>query len=51
MDQPRDTISFQYIECDIEPGLTLDEYRRSRPSEPSIWKQLKRRMRGLSATA
>jgi hypothetical protein len=38
-----------YIATDVEPGVTLDEYRRSLPrSEPST---LRRAARALSRTA
>jgi hypothetical protein len=30
-----------YLESDIMPGLTIDEYRRSRPRRPSRWERLK----------
>jgi hypothetical protein len=30
-----------YLETSIRPGLTIDEYRRSRPSRPSRWERLK----------
>ena len=30
-----------YIESSIRPGLTIDEYRRSRPRRPSRWERLK----------
>ena len=30
-----------YIETSIRPGLTIGEYRRSRPRRPSRWERLK----------
>ena len=30
-----------YIETSIRPGLTIDQYRRSRPQRPSRWERLK----------
>ena len=30
-----------YIESSIRPGLTIDQYRRSRPRRPSRWERLK----------
>ena len=30
-----------YVESDILPGLTIDQYRRSRPRRPSRWERLK----------
>jgi hypothetical protein len=30
-----------YIETSIRPGLTIDQYRRSRPRRPSRWERLK----------
>ena len=30
-----------YIETSIRPGLTIDEYRRSRPRRPSRWERIK----------
>jgi hypothetical protein len=38
-----------YLESDIPPGLTIDEYRRSRPRRPSRWEQLKRLAGGAQA--
>jgi hypothetical protein len=31
-----------YIECSLPTGVTIAEYRRSRPRRPSLWKRLKR---------
>jgi hypothetical protein len=28
------------IECSIPEGMTISEYRRSRPSKPSRWQRL-----------
>jgi hypothetical protein len=30
-----------YMETSIRPGLTIDEYRKSRPRRPSRWERLK----------
>jgi hypothetical protein len=30
-----------YLESDIPAGLTIDEYRRSRPRRPSRWERIK----------
>ena len=30
-----------YMETSIRPGLTINEYRRSRPRRPSRWQRLK----------
>jgi hypothetical protein len=30
-----------YLEASIRPGLTIDEYRRSRPRKASRWERLK----------
>jgi hypothetical protein len=30
-----------YVETSIRPGLTIDQYRRSRPRRPSRWERLK----------
>jgi hypothetical protein len=30
-----------YIESSIRPGLTIDQYRRSRPQRASRWERLK----------
>ena len=30
-----------YLESSIRPGLTIDQYRRSRPRRPSRWERLK----------
>ncbi len=29
-----------YIECTVPAGLTLAEYRRSRPARPTFWQRL-----------
>jgi hypothetical protein len=31
-----DELTFQYIECDIPVGMTINEYRRSRPRKLSF---------------
>ena len=38
-----------YIETSIQPGLTIDQYRRSRPSRPSRWERLKQLAGGAQA--
>jgi hypothetical protein len=30
-----------YVETDIRPGVTIDQYRRSRSRRPSRWDRLK----------
>jgi hypothetical protein len=46
---PTDELTFQYIECDIPAGMTIDEYRRSRPRTPSLRERLARRLALLTA--
>ena len=29
-----------YIECTVPAGLTIAEYRRSRPARPTLWQRL-----------
>jgi hypothetical protein len=38
-----------YIETSIRPGLTIDQYRRSRPRKPSRWERLKQLGGGAQA--
>ena len=38
-----------YIETSIRPGLTINEYRRTRPSKPSRWERLKQLGGGAQA--
>ena len=38
-----------YIETSIRPGLTINEYRRTRPSKPSRWERLKQLGGGVQA--
>ena len=38
-----------YIETSIRPGLTIDEYRRSRPRQPTRWERLKQLAGGAQA--
>ena len=40
-----------YIETSIRPGLTIDQYRRSRPRRPSRWQRLKQLGGAQAATA
>jgi hypothetical protein len=34
-----------YIECSLPTGITIAEYRRSRPQRPSVWQRLTFRSR------
>ena len=38
-----------YIETSIRPGLTINEYRRTRPGRPSRWERLKQLAGGAQA--
>ena len=38
-----------YVETSIQPGLTIDQYRRSRPRRPSRWERLKALAGGAQA--
>jgi hypothetical protein len=38
-----------YVETGIRPGVTIDEYRRSRPRRPSRWERLKQLAGGAQA--
>jgi hypothetical protein len=38
-----------YIESSISPGITIDEYKRSRPRRPSRWDRLKQLAGGAQA--
>ena len=38
-----------YIETSIRPGLTINEYRRSRPRRASRWQRLKQLAGGAQA--
>jgi hypothetical protein len=38
-----------YIETSILPGLTINEYRRTRPGRPSRWERLKQLAGGAQA--
>ena len=38
-----------YIETSIRPGLTIDQYRRTRPRRPSRWQRLKQLAGGAQA--
>ena len=38
-----------YIESSIRPGLTIDQYRRSRAGRPSRWERLKQLAGGAQA--
>jgi hypothetical protein len=38
-----------YVESSIRPGLTIDDYRRSRPRRPNRWERLKQLAGGAQA--
>jgi hypothetical protein len=38
-----------YVESSIRPGVTIDQYRRSRPGRPSRWERLKQLAGGAQA--
>jgi hypothetical protein len=38
-----------YIESSIRPGLTVDQYRRSRPRRASRWERMKQLAGGAQA--
>ena len=38
-----------YIETSIRPGLTIDQYRRSRPQRPTRWERLRQLAGGARA--
>jgi hypothetical protein len=38
-----------HIEASIPPGLTIGEYRRSRPRRPTRWERLKQLAGGAQA--
>jgi len=38
-----------YMETSIRPGVTIDQYRRSRPRRPSRWERLKQLAGGAQA--
>jgi hypothetical protein len=38
-----------YIETSIQPGVTIDQYRRNRPRRPSRWERLKQLAGGAQA--
>jgi hypothetical protein len=40
-----------YLETSIQPGLTIDQYRRSRPRRRSRWERLKLLGGGAQAAA
>ena len=40
-----------YIESSIRPGLTIAEYRRSRPRRPTRWERLKQLAGGPQVAA
>jgi hypothetical protein len=39
--------AFMYVECDIQPGITIDEYRRRRTTKhgPRHFRRLRNRLR------
>jgi hypothetical protein len=40
-----------YVEASIRPGLTVDQYRRSRPRRTSSWRRFKLLAGGAQAAA
>ena len=40
-----------YLESDIPSGVTIDEYRRSRPRRTNRWERLKRLAGGAQAAS
>jgi hypothetical protein len=38
-----------YIDTTIPPGMTIDQYRRSRPRRPSFWQRFKQLAGGAQA--
>jgi hypothetical protein len=40
-----------YLESTLEPGITIDEYRRSRPRRPTRWERLRRLAGGPQVAA
>jgi hypothetical protein len=40
------SVPLTYLETTIPSGMTIDEYRRSRPQRGSRWHWLRRRARG-----
>jgi hypothetical protein len=43
------TPNILYIETTIPAGVTIDQYRRSRPRKPSRWERLKQLAGGAQA--
>ncbi len=46
-----ESAAFDYIECSIPEGMTIDEYRRSRPRPPRRGLAALLRRRGVPAIA
>ena len=44
-------IPFEYVESTIPPGMTIDEYRRSRPRKRSWWRAGATALRARGRTA
>jgi hypothetical protein len=40
-----------YVETSLPPGMTIGEYRRSRPRRPTRWERLKRLAGGAQVAA
>ena len=40
-----------YVESTLPPGMTIAEYRRSRPHRPTRWERLKRLAGGAQVAA
>ena len=47
--QPPDAVF--YVESSLPPGMTIGEYRRSRPARPTRWERLKRLAGGAQVAA
>jgi len=40
---------FRYVQCDIPAGVTVAQYRRSRPRRQSRWERLKSLAGGVAS--
>ena len=47
--QPPDAVF--YLESSLPPGMTIGEYRRSRPPKPTAWTRLKQLAGGAQVAA
>jgi hypothetical protein len=47
MPEPLPPLGFMYVECDIPPGMTIDEFRRQRATKhgPQHFRRLRKRLR------